>query len=165
MPVANTKALAISNADATPPILTNRAIAGGPKFVALGTVEVAAADDDGSVYRLVRVPSNAVLTSVVVFNDAITGGTAYHVGFYQTAGNGGAVAEVDIIATSVNLTTASTVGVEVLFEDLNIADIGKRVWEVIGLTSDPQRHYDLALNGATVGTAAGTISVRVEWTI
>lgn len=165
MAVVNTKATAVSNADATPIVITNRIITRGPSFVACGTVEVAAADDDGSVFRFARLPSNARITSIVRFNDAITAGTAYEIGLHQTAANGGAAADADLFATTVDLSTASVVGVESRFEAANIDGIEKRLWELLGLTADPRVDYDLTFTGTTVGTAAGTISVEVRYTV
>jgi hypothetical protein len=44
-----------------------------------------------------------------------------------------------------------------------IDQIEKRLWERLGLSVDPQVDYDLALTGDTVGTGAGTISLRVRF--
>jgi hypothetical protein len=63
MGVVNTKATLIGNADSVPPTLTNSHMNGYLREMP-GTVEVAAADSDGSVYRLVRVPSNAEFPSL-----------------------------------------------------------------------------------------------------
>jgi hypothetical protein len=165
MGTANTKSTAVTNADATPVVFNNRILTKGVLYEAVGTVEVAAADDDNSVYRVARVPSNARISSVEVFNDAITGGTAYHVGLHQTAANGGAAAAADVFATSVDLSSANLTPLEVTYEALNIDKIEKRVYELLGETTDTQRDYDLTLTGATVGSGAGTISVRVRYTI
>lgn len=165
MAVANTKSTAITNADATPIVITNRNIIKGPVFCAGATVEVAAADDDGSVFRMVRLPSNARVISITRFNDAITLGTAYEIGLHQTAANGGAVADADVFASAVDLSAASVVGVEQRYEAADINGIEKRLWELLGLTSDSQREYDLTFTGTTVGTSAGTISVEVLWTV
>lgn len=165
MAVVNTKSTAITNGDATPVVITNRILTRGPVFTACGTVEVAAGDDDGSVFRFVRVPSNARIISITRFNDAITTGTAYEIGLHQTAANGGAAADADLFATAVDLSSASVVGVEQRFEAADIINIEKRVWELLGLTADPQRDYDLTFTGTTVGTGAGTISVEVRYTV
>lgn len=165
MAVVNTKATAVSNADATPVVFNNRILTKAPLFEAVGTVEVAAGDDDNSVYRIARIPSNARISSIELFNDAITGGTAYHVGLHQTAANGGAAADADVFATSVDLSSARVAPLDVTFEALDINKIEKRVYELLGETNDTKRFYDLTLTGATVGTGAGTISVRVKYTV
>lgn len=164
MAVVNTKATAITNADAVPAVASNRILTRGPMFAACGTVEVAAADDDGSVFRFARIPSNARVISIRRSNDAITGGTAYELGLHQTAGNGGAAADADLFGTTLDLSSAGA-QVENRYEAADIANIEKRVWELLGLTSDPGRDYDVTLTGTTVGTAAGTISLEVVYTV
>lgn len=167
MPVENRKTTQISNADAVPAVLNNAGLARGQAFYTGGTIEVLAADDDTSIYRFARVPSNAVMQSITLFNDAITGGTSYDFGLLQTAANGGGAtgADIDVFATAVDLSTARVTGTEILFEQLNIDQYGRRVWELLGLASDPGREYDLVASANTVGSAAGTITVRAVWTI
>ncbi len=168
MAVANTKSTAITNADATPIVITNRNIIKAPMFGACGTVEVAAADDNNSVYRMVRVPSNARITSLVSFNDVLTlaaGATSWDLGVHQTAANGGAVVDSDAFASAVNFATASTAGIELRFEAANIDTIEKRLWELLGLASDSQREYDIAFTAISNSDVAGTISLEVEWTV
>lgn len=164
MAVVNTKATAISNGDATPVVITNRVIARGPVLAACGTVEVAAADDDLSVYRFVRVPSNARIISILRSNDAITGGTSYDIGVYQTALNGGAVVSATLFANVLDLSAAGA-QVEQRYENADIINIEKRLWELLGLTADSQRDYDICMTANTVGTAAGTISMEVRYTV
>lgn len=165
MAVANTKSTFITNADATPSVLTRPSIAGGKKQCIVGTVEVAAADDDGSVFRFARVPSNAVITSIKVFCDAITSGTSYDCGLYRTANDGGAVVDADAFASAVSLASAITTGTEIRFEAADINTIEKRVWEMAGATADTLYDYDICLTANTVGSAAGTISLAVEYVI
>lgn len=165
MPVENKKSTAITNADATPRLLNSSFIEDGILRESVGTVEVAAADDDNSVFRMVRVPSNARICSVELFNDAITGGTAYHVGAFRTAADGGAAIDNDVFATSVDLSSARVAPLDVVFEALNIDLIERRLWQILGLTSDPGYMVDIGLFAATIGTAAGTISLRVRWTL
>ena len=166
MAVANTKATHITNADATPIVLTNSFVAKGSLYEAAGTVETLAADDAGSVYRMVRVPSNARLTSILLASDAITGATAADVGVYQTAANGGAVVDADFFATDVDISTAATVFTEVMLEATatDISKCEKPLWELLGLTSDPRREYDIAVTVNDV-TAAGTISMKVKYAL
>lgn len=168
MAVVNTKSSAITNADATPPTLNAAGLTRGQIYVGLGTVEVAASDDDGSTFRMVRVPSNAIILSLVRYNDAITSGTVYDLGLYDIAANGGAVVPTtgqEAFGSDIDLSSASTVGVEQRFEAANIDGIQKRVWEILGLSSDPNKDYDIVFTGSTVGSGAGTISLRVEYTI
>lgn len=162
--MANTKSTFITNADATPLVRTPRYLTRGPVFSAEATVEVAAADVDGSTYRFIRLPSNAKIISILLSNDAITAGTDYDIGIYKTAAAGGAVVLVNAFADALDLSSAAK-NVNVTYEQLGIENVEKRLWEVAGLTSDPALEYDIVATGVTVGTAAGTISMTVFYTV
>jgi hypothetical protein len=161
MAVANTKSTLVAAREAgrNVPLRLSGAVA----REAVATVEVAADDDDNSVYRFCRVHSSWSLRALHLKNDAIAGGTAYHVGLYETAENGGAAVDADLFGTSVDLSSARVAPLDVLTEALDIATVEKRIWELLGLTVDPAREYDLCLTGATVGTGAGTIGLRTVW--
>jgi hypothetical protein len=164
MAVANTKSTAITNADATPPVLTSGYLSKGTIYEAVGTVETLAADDAGSVYRLCRVPSNARIVSILLATDAITGASAADVGVYQTAANGGAVVDADEFATDVDI-SSGIAWTEVVNEiAAEISDCEKRLWEKIGETADTFRDYDIAVTVNDV-TAAGTISMKVRYVV
>jgi len=163
MAVANTKSTSVTNADATQPGVQSKSyIQGGIPVVSVGTVEVAASDDNNSVYRMVKISSSARVNQISFVSDAIAGATDYNMGLHKPAVLGGAVVTDNLFADALNLTTGNTIPLDVTFGRVNIADIEKRVWELLGLTADPFIEYDLTLTGIVVGTAAGTISVCVE---
>lgn len=166
MAVANTKSNHITNADATPVVLVNPVEYNGILRGTAGTVETLAADDAASVYRLCRVPSNARIESIKLASDAITGATAADVGVYQTAANGGAVLDADFFATDVDISTAAIAFTEVLLEATatDIAKCDMPLWELLGLSADPGREYDICVTVNDV-TAAGTISMKVLYVI
>jgi hypothetical protein len=166
MAIANTKSTHITAADASPPTLTSSYIAAGVLRESVGTVETAAADDAESIYRLVRVPSHARISSILLASDAITSCNSAEVGLYQTAENDGAVVASceSLFASAVDISSA-TAFTEVLLEATatDISKVEKRLWELAGLTTDPMRDYDIAILANDV-TAAGTISMKVKWT-
>ncbi|HYE45725.1 MAG TPA: hypothetical protein VEA44_08115 [Caulobacter sp.] len=166
MAIANTKSTAITNRDASPRVPSPAHLVRGPLFEAVGTVEIAATDDDGSVYRMARLRSSDRVSQLTVFNDAITGGTGFDLGLYRTADEGGAAVDDDLFASAISLASASATGTDITFESgaTDVAKIEKRIWELLGLSADPQVDYDLAFTGDTVGTAAGTVSLRVRFT-
>lgn len=127
--------------------------------------QVAAADDDTSVYRLCRVKSSWVPFEITVATTAITGGTDYDLGVYRisTGATTGAVVDRDILMDGQTMATASTTlnGMGIVAA----GDRGKAIWELLGLTADPQLEYDLALTANTVGTAAGTIAVSYSFLV
>lgn len=166
MAVANTKATLISNADSTPPVLSNGILGDALLREAVGTVETLAADDAGSVYRLCRVPSNARLSSILMATDAITGATQADIGVYKTAKDGGAAVDDDFFATNVDISTAATVFTEYLYE-ATATDISKceqPLWQLLGLSADPQIDYDICCTVNDV-TAAGTIAMKVKYAV
>lgn len=124
------------------------------------TVEIAAGDDDGSVYRFfTSVPSTYIPYQVSVHNDAITGGTDYDLGLYET--NSGAVVDKDILMDGQSMASAraSTAGWNVGIASVDVADLGKTLGELSAQT-DPDGSYDVALTANTVGTAGGTITIK-----
>lgn len=166
MGVVNTKSTAITNADQTQPrAITPSYLAGGLIHTSVGAVEVAAADDDTSIYRMVRLPANAVIYRIEVLNDAITAGTDYDIGLYQTAENGGVAVNASLFATAIDMSMARTLPLDAMFEVLGIEQVEKRLWEHAALASDPMREYDLCFTANTVGSAAGTLVMRVLWTV
>lgn len=172
MAVVAYKSTAITNRDATPPVQTNRAFVKGPKYVALAKFEIAAGDDDTSTLRICELPSNAVVTSIRIFNDAIANSTSWDVGLYQTTLNGGAVIDADVFASAVDI-SGGLAGTELRFEAGTTGPIDYieyRLWQLADLgaatySQDPQINFDLVATANTIGTAAGTIVFIVEYTI
>lgn len=166
MAVVNTKSTGVTNLDSTPPVMNGFHLMGGRLKEAVGTVEIAAADCNNSVYRMVRVHSSWRIANIIRYNDAIQSGADFDVGLYQTAENGGAVKNVNCFADAVSLTSGVVVGIEDLYEsgaDTGVEAIEKRVWEHAGDTVDPNIWYDLCYTGISVGSGAGTLSVRVQY--
>lgn len=154
----------LSSVDTANALIAENVTNGGKLKFIVETVEVAAADDDGSVYRFARLPSNAVLKSVVGLHDAITGGTDYDCGFYDIPGtNGGAVIDKDVLADGVDISSAART--TDFLQTVDVANIHTKVFELAGLSEDPKKLVDLALTGNTVGTAAGTISLQITYSL
>lgn len=171
MAVVDIKSTPVSNAEATPPTITKTTYVGGNLQRSCGKAEIAAADDDGSVYRLAsRIPSNASIASLKVFNDAIAGGTDFDIGVRlcsEDAVNGVTTVSGgdNLFADAISLATASTTGTEVLYENNSIDNIGKPIWELLSLTTDPAVKYDIVAVSTTNGTVAGGVAVDVLWTV
>jgi hypothetical protein len=120
--------------------------------------EVAAADEDGSVYRVGQMSPRAVIISCKIANDAITGGTDYGIGFYKPLTLGGAVINKDGIAAGVDMSSARALLTEVF--GVTQANVGKSVLGLCAVTTGLEKYgdVDVALTADTVGSAAGTIS-------
>ena len=136
---------------------------GTKTFTAVATVAVAAADDDGSVYRVFKnVPSSVVPICICIHNTAITSGTDWDVGLYKT--NLGAVVDKDILADGLDLSSARTIatwnnaGMTTLTLSNGTQDLG-----TLSAQTDPDAAYDIALTANTVGSAAGTVRVTATF--
>lgn len=161
MAVVNTKSAPITDADAN--VAVNSYKSGGRVRASIGVAAVANGDSIGSTIRLCRVHSSARVTGAETFCTAITSAAA-NFGLYQTAGNGGAVVDADFFAAGQTIATASA-GINIL--GANTATYGpanreKRIWEVLGLTSDPGVYYDVTATLTAAATAAGTVGAYVE---
>ena len=165
MATVNTKATNVTNPDSTPSKANPLHIHLARLYEIVGTVEVAVADSDASVYRMARVYSSWRISSVEVFNDAIQSGAVYDLGLYDIADNAGAVVSQELFASDVTMVSARSTPTELTYEatPTNVDKIEKRLWELLGLTSDPGKWYDIAFTASTVGSGAGTISVRVRF--
>ncbi len=130
---------------------------GTPVIVAVATAITAAADDNGSVYRIFKdVPSNLVPVLIIVQNEAITAGTDWDLGLYKC--NGGAVVDKDILADGIDMSSARTVATtgNVGMTTINI-DNGTQDFATLGAETNPDAAYDIAWTANTVGSAVGTI--------
>lgn len=166
MGTANTLTNNVTNLDATPPVALDKRLFNGILKEQVGTVEISAADDANSVYRVGRVHSSWRISEIIRYNDAITSGTDYDVGLYDTEAAGGAVININAFADAVSLASGSLTGTRDLYEagsDVGVEDIEKRVWEMAGLTEDPGKWMDLCYTGVTPGSGAGTLSVKIQY--
>lgn len=171
MAVVALKTAAITAFDTPGSAAPNAFVAKAPMFGSVGVIELANGDSIGSTYRMVRVPSNARIVRVAICCDAITSGAA-DIGLYRTAADGGAVVDADFFASAQSIATALLANTDVTHEaggsgnqNGEIANAEKRLWEVLGLTSDPGIFYDIALTLTAATTAAGTVVLRARWTL
>lgn len=143
-------------------VLADAGYAGALKVVTQ-TFEVAAADDDGSVYRLARISDSDILLRATIMCDAITGGTDWDLGLYQK-GTSGAVLDKDCFMDGQTFASA-TKTIDGL-QTVAIENRTKEIWSLLsGITSqtrDENNEYDIALTANTVGSAAGTVTVILE---
>lgn len=145
--------------------LANAINTGAGPDAAVDQITVTNGDSIASVFRVLRIPSNACVTDLSLFCGAITSGAA-DVGLYQIPTYGGAVVDADFFTAAQSIATASA-GINVLGGNTATygpANRGKRVWEVLGLTADPGRDYDIALTLTAAATATAVAGLSVKWT-
>jgi hypothetical protein len=164
MAVENRKSNIVGGLDASPATRENSDVFEGRIQQQAQFIESEAADDDGSIYRLFRVPSNARLSSLKQTNDVIANGTDYDWGVYQTLKNGGAVLAggVALLAAAVDNSSARLQPAELL--TIDPADAEKPLWALLGLSADPSIEYDICATGNTVGDG-GTIAAELQYSI
>lgn len=159
MAVTNRSSNVIANATATPRVLNSPAIGGpSPLIETAGLVTPAADDSAGSVHRFVRVPSNARISELLFSTaDAATAG-ALNMGVYETEENGGAVVDADLFASALDLSGGPYKNLDLTQEsdEYTFAEGVKPLWEVLGLTQDPCKEYDIAATVSANYNGAGT---------
>jgi hypothetical protein len=126
----------------------------------IATEETAAADDDGSVYRFFKgVPVSEVLVDLILDSDAITGGTDFEIGMYET--DTGAVIDQDNLLGTIDLSSAKAAVNGMTAVDA--ANIGKTIKGLIeaggGTVTYPT--VDICVTANTVGSGVGTITLRL----
>ena len=133
---------------------------GGKSLCLISQVEVASGDDDGSIYKLARLPANAIPIKCEIFNDAISSGSDYDLGLYEEDGT--IAVDKEVFAATLDMNSGAAIGSPKngLQTGPSIDEMGDKVWELAGKTlKNKQEGFVLALTANTVGSAAGTISV------
>lgn len=161
MAVVNVKSTAISNADATPRIANSPYIDSGMARASVGKAAVAATDNVNSTYRTCRIPSNARINSIGLTNDAGGATGTVNIGLYRTAADGGAAVSASLFAAAKAVTAAQR---DVEVGAALAADKEKRLWEYLGLTSDPGIDYDIVATLAQVVASGINLALEVWWT-
>jgi len=139
----------------------------GSLNVSCDSFEIVAEDiaDVNDVIELTRLSSGARVHSIKIFSDELdTNGSptlATDCGIYLTDGT---VKDADAFGSAVTTGwgDAAGAGVEFITEAgaAAVANIGKRLWEIVGESSDPRVEYDICLRLTAVAAtgASGTIS-------
>lgn len=160
MAVVTTKSTAITNRDATPVVLANDYLAKSVVYHAGGVVAATATDSIASAYKFASIPSNAYVISMILSNDAITGASAT-IDLYDTTANGGAIVPSTgsgVFSSAISLATAAS---DKFAFTVSNANSEKRVWELLGLSADPCKSYDVVMTLTAAATAAGSIALNV----
>lgn len=139
----------------------------GAKLVTqIVTFEVAAADDNNSIYRIFKnIPASAVIRDIEILNDVITLGSDYNLGLYRNTERGGAVISDNVFADAITFVSARIHGAGISgLTAVDIANAGQTVFEHAGDTLDTRElGYDIAFTAIVVGTSAGTITVKLTY--
>lgn len=167
MAVVNKKASAVTNAEArTPQTYNSKKVVNGILKESVGTIAVANGDSIGSTLRFGRVHSSWRVSQLLLGCTAITGAAA-DIGLYDTTKNGAAVVDVDFFASAQSL-AAALANTDVTREAAgagqgDVSKIEKAIWEVLGLTADPGKEYDVVATLTAAATADGNASLAIRY--
>ena len=131
-----------------------------------GFANIASGDSATSTYRIGKIRSSDFVDRIRIVSADIGTTTAADLGLYDllTHTNGGTVVDADFFASAVSL-NGGAIDSDITFEAAAAGGLytngEKRVWEALGLTSDPGKEYDVTLGLTGAADAAGTVLVRV----
>lgn len=167
MAVVALKSTAVTNATTTPRVQNPVGVENGQVVRVQGFAVIANGDSVGSTYRIGKIRSADYVDQIRVYAPDIGTTTAGDLGLYDllTASNGGSVVDVDFFASALSLNAGALNGSDITFEAAAagglITNGEKRVWEALGLTSDPGKEYDVTLTLTGAADAAGTALFRI----
>ena len=164
MSVVTTKSVQITNRDASPRVLNNAFLEGAMVRSARDVCSIANGDSVGSKYLFFTLPSNAVPISVRKSHPDIGTTTAADVGLYRTTVDGGAVVDADFFTAATVLNAGAVTKGELVGGNVPTpANGGKRLWELLGLSSDPKILYDVVLTLTGAADAAGSVLLECDY--
>lgn len=125
--------------------------------------EVAAADDNASIYRFIKGISGRVIPlSLILLSDATAGISDVQFGVYKSLDLDGSVIDVDALAVSVDITAGKATQTEMLIPTgISQAEVGSDLLSLCGVAEADKQKYggvDIAMTTPTGASAAGTIA-------
>lgn len=161
MAVVTVKSTNITNRDSVPRVMNNSAGSGAHLRGFVGQCTVTSGNSTGSTYIFGQIPSNALLRDLLVSSPDIGTTTTMDLGLYRNTADGSAVVDADFFTAAFSLKDGAVSKSSALRGNVaTIANAEKRVWELLGLSSDPGYVYDVV--GTLVGAADGTGTMCVE---
>jgi hypothetical protein len=166
MATENLLSTPLTNRDATPRVPNSSLLEGGLVRQAIGSVTIVTGKTVGSTYRLVQVPTNCRVSSVILNNPALSASTAFDVGVYRTTADGSAVVDADFFASAVACTNANA-QLDVTNESGTYTDdkMEQPLWQALGVSADPGGFYDICLTNTATNAAGGLVSLKVSYTL
>ncbi len=170
------KSTIITNRDATPKVLTDSFLSGGIMEEVQGSVKTGATDTANSYYRLVSVPSNARVSELYWQSEAFGSGSILDVGvFYPTTipqGGGsflantlaGTIISSSIFATGLTGNAANALTLITNQSTNYLIPLQETpLWNVLGLTADPEINFDIGFVVRVVTAAAGYVGLKCRY--
>lgn len=165
MAVNNYLSTTLTNRDKLPQLPNDLRGAGRP-FSKEEINTVVTGDSVGSTYRYYSLRSDAKVKGVRISAPDIGTTTAANVGLYDTTANGGAVVNATLFASGVVLNAGPITRSEVAIgAGITVANANKKIWELLGLASDPNKEYDLVLTLSGAADAGGAVLVETDYKV
>ncbi len=167
MAVVAVKSTQITNRDASPRVFNNSRVANALKEFTIDSFSIANTDSIASTYRVVSIPSRAVVIAVRISAPDIGTTTAADVGLYRTTLDGGAVVDADFFASAVSLNGGAISKSDITLESgvVSLTNSVRTVWENLGLSADPGVYYDVVLTLTGAADASGVGVLEVEYVV
>lgn len=176
MATVNLKSTLLTNRDATPKVLTDAYLSGGILEEVQGSVKTNNNDNAGSQYRLLQVPSNARLSSLIWQSDALGSGCIVDVavwyptslplggGNFLASGSSAALISSSIFATGLTAPAANAL-TDITNQSLNylIPLQETPLWNVLGLAADPEVSFDIGFTVRVATASAGYVGLKARY--
>ncbi len=142
---------------------------------AYGNVVASATDPPGFIYRAFRIPSGARITELWITNAANPSNSAYKIGVLNSPNGSLVVPNSDsIFCTGLSCDNARDQWSNIYAPAIaggafSVGNLGLRVWELLGLPTDPSYStltdvlYDVVITAITPGQSGGSISLRAAY--
>lgn len=163
MGVVNLKSTTVTNADATPPTQNKQGIDGGRVRRKVGKASITSGDSSTSTYRLMRISSGDYIDKLFLSSPDIGTTTVCSIGLYDVPRvNSGAVVDVDFFGASISLKDGAIANSDVTHGNvITLANCEKPVWELLGLSEDPRKQYDVAITLTADADGTGVAMARL----
>ena len=166
MAVVTVKSKAITNRDSSPSVQNDAAYAKGRLEQFIGTCAVTSGDSTGSKYLMGSIPSNAIVGSVLVSAPDIGTTTTADIGLYKNTADGGAVVDADFFTAAFVLNAGAVKDSEAANGNIiTLANSEKKVWELLGLTTDQCLVYDVVLTLVGAADGTGNVQLKVQYAV
>lgn len=176
MGVVTLKSTAITNRDAVPKVLTDSFISGGGSYQSYGWVFTGSADSAGSAYKLCQVPSNSRLSSLDMLNGALGSGALLDTavwypttvptggGAFLAASVGATLISSSAFTTAIVGNTANTTASQLITTtQVGINYQEMPLWQMLGLTSDPEVMFDIGFSLRVATATAGYLGLKATF--
>ena len=177
MAVVNLKSTAITNRDASPPVINDARVERGTLKSAVGRVTAGSADTGGatysagSTYVLASLPSTAMVRNVLLSCAALTSGVA-SIGVGRSTKDSAGNAYPAAISATATALFASAQSIASALSKSNVTNqsgnytLDKQeqpLWQAAGMSADPGGTLDIVVLVTTSTTAGGLLGLEVQY--